>query len=286
MEKDLFVLDYTGKDVFVVGDIHGDFAPFLSKVIATGPEDALYVLAGDVGFGFEKKGYYDSMYKRFSKKLNAKRIDVVAVRGNHDDPAWFDGKRFNKPRFKCVPDYSYLRLFKEPDGVWEGMLLVGGGISVDRTERIAKNSHWATLNKRYQSSQEPRKCYWEDEPPLFDENALNRLNDAFMPVHHVVTHTAPSFCPLLTKAGVRDWLLLDESLEKDLEHERAVMDWLYSKLSLLKNPLRTWTYGHFHQHRMTVKDNVTFVMLDCIQHALDTRCVYRNDQDDSQGIGI
>ena len=33
---------------------------------------------------------------------------IVFVRGNHDNPAYFDGKQFKHRRFVAVPDYAII----------------------------------------------------------------------------------------------------------------------------------------------------------------------------------
>ena len=78
----------------------------------------------------------------------------------------------------------------------------------------------------------------------------------------VVTHTAPSFCPLRDKHGVRSWLLQDPELSDDLDKERDIMDQIYYELIKYKHPLEHWYYGHFHESATTHIDNVIFKMLD------------------------
>ena len=54
---------------------------------------------------------------------------IVFVRGNHDNPAYFDGAMFNAKRFITVPDYSILQACNHT------ILCVGGAISIDRIYR-------------------------------------------------------------------------------------------------------------------------------------------------------
>ncbi len=59
---------------------------------------------------------------------------IVFVRGNHDNPAYFDGAMLNFKRFVAVPDYSILQACNHT------ILCVGGAISgaisIDRIYRI------------------------------------------------------------------------------------------------------------------------------------------------------
>ena len=86
----------------------------------------------------------------------------------------------------------------------------------------------------------------------------------------IVTHTAPSFCPLQDKHGVRSWLLQDPELFDDLDKERSIMDQIYSELIKYNHPLERWYYGHFHESATTHIDNAIFKMLD-----IEEMCVVR-----------
>ena len=72
--------------------------------------DTLLIVAGDCGFGFEKKEYYEQIVRRNAKRMNQANNWIVFVRGNHDNPAYFDGAMLNFKRFVAVPDYSILQV--------------------------------------------------------------------------------------------------------------------------------------------------------------------------------
>ena len=55
---------------------------------------------------------------------------IVFVRGNHDNPAYFDGVQFNHKRFLAVPDYTILSACNHT------ILCVGGAVSIDRCLRM------------------------------------------------------------------------------------------------------------------------------------------------------
>lgn len=90
----------------------------------------MLIVAGDCGFGFEKKEYYEQMVRRNVKRMNQANNWIVFVRGNHDNPAYFDGSMFNFKRFIAVPDYAILQACNHT------ILCVGGAISIDRIYRI------------------------------------------------------------------------------------------------------------------------------------------------------
>ena len=93
-------------------------------------ENTLLIVAGDCGFGFHEIGYYKEVVRRHRKRLNDSNNWIVFLRGNHDNPAYFDGKTINHKRFIAVPDYSII----QTDGLT--ILCVGGAISIDRQYRI------------------------------------------------------------------------------------------------------------------------------------------------------
>ena len=52
------------KDIVVSGDIHGDFNLLVNKIcVQYQMQNTLVIVAGDCGFGFDKRGYYDNMVK-------------------------------------------------------------------------------------------------------------------------------------------------------------------------------------------------------------------------------
>ena len=80
------------KTIIVSGDIHGNFNQLVFKLcIQYQLTDTLLIVAGDCGFGFEKKEYYEQIVRRNAKRMNQDNNWIVFVRGNHDNPAYFDG---------------------------------------------------------------------------------------------------------------------------------------------------------------------------------------------------
>ena len=106
-----FLLSFPeAKTIIVSGDIHGDFNQLVFKLcIQYQLTDTLLIVAGDCGFGFEKKEYYEQMVRRNTKRMNQANNWIVFVRGNHDNPAYFDGVMFNFKRFIAVPNYTILQ---------------------------------------------------------------------------------------------------------------------------------------------------------------------------------
>lgn len=59
----------TYKKFLVCGDIHGEFKTLLYELKRKQIEDAVVLVAGDCGIGFEKPAYYEQLYKKLELTL-------------------------------------------------------------------------------------------------------------------------------------------------------------------------------------------------------------------------
>ncbi len=235
---------------FVCGDIHGEFKTLLFELKRKEITNAVVIVAGDCGIGFEKPAYYDQLYNKLAVILDKIDCTLLLLRGNHDDPEYFAKKLIGFPRMKTIPDYSVVRFGGR------NILCVGGAMSIDRKHRL--DAMWlATIKGR-----PIPKCYWEDEAAVYDEKAFEELKASGIAVDTIITHTAPSFCEPHTKSGVACWLVGDEKLAADLQNERGIMDRIHERLMQDAHPLREWYYAHFHNSYTEYISDVKYSMLD------------------------
>lgn len=249
------VLTYKdAKSLVICGDIHGDFVPLVYKMcVRYGMHDTLVIVAGDCGFGFEKLGAYDNTFRRIEKRLAQNNCWIAMVRGNHDDPSYFelqkDGKtQIHYARWQTVPDYTVIQ------ACGRTVLCIGGAISVDRQIRMREMERYP--GKQY---------YWPDEPPKYDAEMLEAIREVGLKVDIVVTHTAPSMCEFRSKQGLATWAQSDAALLDDCDVERAAMDKILFHLKRDGHPLERWYYGHFHNTWHSEIDGVWYKMLDIME---------------------
>lgn len=263
LEKEIYkdITHFTDNDVqsiIVCGDIHGQFSILVNKICCQyGVTDALVIVAGDCGFGFERPGFYEDLYRRkLRKHLEKNNVSLLMVRGNHDNPYYFKEPFMSDyadfPRMKTVPDYGVI------EACGKTILCVGGGVSVDRTGR----GGFPNSGKNWHGEVELKPAFWwPGEFPVYNEELLSQVNERFV-VDTIVTHTAPSFCEKSSKDGIKSWLENDENLRGDLEHERLVMDLLDKKVKEYRWPVTKWIYGHFHWSWQAKIDGITYMMLN------------------------
>lgn len=225
--------DINKKQIILVGDIHGEFATMRYKLETAGVQDAYIIQVGDFGMGFHRPGFYEAALSRLNVWLLKSNNHMYVIRGNHDDPDYFNttNNPFNLSNITLLADYTELTLLDKK------MLFVGGAISVDRCFRV------------------PGKSYWIGEPFVLKEDFPFDKYDC------VVTHARPTQSGLFsTMHKIRDWLDKDASLESDLNIEAELISRLYE---LTKPPV--WIFGHYHQGCTNITPTTKFRCLDILE---------------------
>lgn len=262
-----YILKIPSEHLYCFGDIHGEFGAILATIKRYEIKDSVMVFCGDIGIGFEKKGYYDRWFDKLTKVLSRNNVYVVFIRGNHDDPEYFNGKTFNRKYIKVVKDYTILEIERSEQEYYR-ILCVGGGISIDRLYRLEKTEEYVRKYMLWHMCDETEarskagKLYWFKESPYIDEDAFKFILDNNVNINMVCTHTCPSYAQPITKGGVENWMKYDIKLEEDLNKERGVMDEVMERLHIIGTIPSHWTYGHYHYHNSEVIDGTVYTMLD------------------------
>lgn len=178
----------TIENVCMVGDIHGNLEKLTYHIRQFHITNTAFILCGDVGFGFESlKHYTDNFIPNLEKTLNKTNCIMYCIRGNHDDSIYYSQQLINTYYVKTIPDYTVIQ-FKD-----KNILCIGGGYSVDRFYRKSQNSLFIVDYMKWHNcdysiaEQRAKKCYWEDEPPIYQPKLDMRIDI-------ICTHSAPSFC--------------------------------------------------------------------------------------------
>ena len=108
------------------------------------------------------------------------------VRGNHDDPAYFNGEKISHERFRTIPDYSVIHVCDH------NIFCVGGAISIDRYNRQRDDN-------RDRISQVA--SYWPDEVPMLD------IMEIIMEIKLLLEYS--------DRSQLREWLQENHSKEKE-----------------------------------------------------------------------
>jgi Icc-related predicted phosphoesterase len=148
--------------ILVCGDIHGEWDSLFYKIKVHNIKDCTLIIVGDIGIGF--KGNRDKELRALehhNMRFKKHNINMLCIRGNHDDPSYFDGS-ISYSHLELLPDYT-TRLLDE-----ELFLFVGGAISIDKHLRKEGIS------------------WWKDEGFVLDENKAHRADV-------VITHSAPTW---------------------------------------------------------------------------------------------
>ena len=199
------------------------------------------MIVGDFGAGFGRPKSMDVAYARICLELKENDIRLYTIRGNHDDPAFFDGSH-DYERLRFLPDHRTIELCGKK------IYPIGGAVStdIDLVDPLTRKSRRMQNDAliRFGSS---KRIWWPDEAPSMELNNLPISADI------VVSHEAPlSFAPApLREAYVRDctWQKVVES--------RRYLDFVLNAVKPLQ-----WFYGHYHGHYEGVFQGTLYHGLD------------------------
>jgi Icc-related predicted phosphoesterase len=205
--------------IYLVGDLHGDLWSLENFVEDKAEPNSLFVQVGDLGIGFPATPS-TCFLKNLNDKLAKKNSRMYAIRGNHDDPEYFNGLVKLSNVF-LLKDYT----IKEINGLkW---FFVGGATSIDR----------------HHPSRIEGLTYWKDEILEYDPT-LTQEADV------LILHTSPTnFAPVDSESGLRSTikrfcppvLPLINKMYDDLTLERELAQNIYNNVKP-----KFLYYGHFH----------------------------------------
>lgn len=271
------IINIKTSNIYFTGDLHGNFDCINYNIKTKKIKDSLIIFCGDIGFGFESMTYYVTILKSINELCLKNNNYIVFLRGNHDDPKYFDGNVFDFERVVAVSDYTILHVERS---IPCNIMCIGGAISIDRLYRQKEYKMNIEYLSKYISLEDAikktPKLYWDNEINKYDEVALNEVIESGMNVDIVCAHTCPSFCKPTTKSGITYWLALDSNLDADLTAEREVMDNVFNFLKKNGNNLKCWAYGHYHDDNIEKIENIDFIMINMVRNGNMTLVPYNS----------
>lgn len=213
------------KPIYIVGDIHGKWDQLFLKIKASEIRNFTLIGVGDLGIGFKLDKQQSRQFDYINSFFGGKGIDFIGIRGNHDDPSYFDG-RVSMSNFKLLPDYTSLTLNDKE------FLFVGGAVSIDR--KIRKEG----------------VSYWTDEKFVLDHSKIKRCDV-------LVTHSVPTWSGPFDKSGISGWCDRDSTLWDECVQERKDHDILLKLCGASRHYA-----GHFHTSSSVDFDGCVSTILD------------------------
>lgn len=200
------------------GDIHGELKKLVWLLVEKHKlSNGSLIVAGDFGAGFGRPRSMEVLYNSVRKKLKKADITIYVVRGNHDNPSYFDGEH-NYPYLKFLEDHKVVEI--------EGKTVypVGGAVSIDQKDRI----EWNNKSKSFGSR---KRWWWENEEPI------KKLKDLPTGVDYIVSHEAPlSFEPVIVRKTE------DLSIWTKILDTRRYLDQILFNVRCSR-----WFHGHYHK---------------------------------------
>ena len=214
------------RNLVLVGDIHGEFRTLVWNATERYKlEDADIVVLGDFGVGFD--GTIPGTYAHLEKKLKKHNLHLWALRGNHDDPEWFDGTH----DFEFL---TFLQDHREVEIAGNSCYVIGGAASTDIEWRLKRNNE---AGHKY-------PVWWEGE--YIAEKPAKDLPGR---VDIILSHDAPlAFEPVTTRfSETPEW-----------QYEKIVKGREYLSQVLQETTTDYWYYGHYHKHYSGSWGNVLY----------------------------
>lgn len=218
----------TNKQILVIGDIHAEWPNLFGKVQRLDVRDSLLISAGDIGIGFIPPNEQERQFEHLNNFFAARNVEFWGIRGNHDDPQYFDGS-VNLSNFRLLKDYHTETLNDKK------FLFVGGAISIDRkVRRFGIN-------------------YWPDEKFILKPDLVEKCDV-------LITHTAPTWSDPFYKTNISDWVEKDLGLWSECYEERRGV----GELIKLAKPSKHYC-GHFHLSSWNDVDECESRILDILE---------------------
>jgi len=198
------------------------------------------IVCGNCGIGNKSDKYYQETFEKLEKILADNNCFVFFVRGNNDNPSFFNECKIDFEHVKTVPDYSVILLKSY------NCLCIGGSVSLDKEWKLSQEKEFG------------KKLFWEGEEPLFDEKELDEIIAKYQ-IGCIVSSTCPSFAfPGTNAFNKSKWIKENKDIKTSLSNERKILDKVYDKIIDSDKKPYVWAYGRFKQNNQGRINDIVF----------------------------
>ena len=209
--------------VYLIGDLHTNYKQFKEQFEADESlRDCIFIFLGDMDFRNEETAF--NQFKKLDKQLTERKITSYVIRGNHDNPEFWDAtetestfwSRFSS--FKPIGSHTRITINGNKG------ITISGAVSLNRSELTEGVNYWSEYDK-------------VDLPPDFID-----YGEGLKDIDFVIGHTGPVYSDIFKeqKTGCEKYLK-DGFLVNDLENEQKVLRDILKRY----HPKR-WYCGHYH----------------------------------------
>jgi predicted phosphodiesterase len=240
----MITLDETNRKIdhiLFIGDTHGENKNIPHHVerqtcIAQQEKKAL-IHVGDFGVGFRSYETEMDLLDTLNTKLIEHNTIMYVVRGNHDNPEWFNGE-FVFSNIVFLKDHTVLEFQRMGKDKRTKIYCNGGSISIDRSNRTDGVS------------------YWKGEG--FKELTPEQLLEIPTDLDCIVTHNRPlGLHPTVYNSSVLRWCMRDDQLDHDLKEEQLSLKKMFDSIRERNNSRNNIVhyFGHYHwSHKERIGD--------------------------------
>lgn len=215
--------------IIAIGDIHGKINDLSSRMDTLEIDHPVnFVHLGDFGLGFDSPIREYKKLKDLDYILSKTGSNMFIIRGNHDNPAFWDKSRYYEmDNIQLVKDDTIIEI------AGKVCYFAGGAISIDRVNRNLGVNYWKG------------EGYVRNDPNVIP----TRIDHVF--THDVYHACSPfrMFSPITSKWFEKDPLLLD-----DLQKSQDELKNLYEMLMGINQDF-SWYHGHYHESHTTIIEN-------------------------------
>ena len=223
------------RKIYFWGDNHWNFNYIRFQLNKKFIQDAILIQVGDFGLGFHHINKELVVLEDLNNLLAENNVTLYVIRGNHDNPEYYQKQLIDMTNIKLLPDYTTICAGEHK------ILGIGGAVSIDSIIRT------------------PGKTWWRNENVVYND-IIHELRDITIVATHTTINEAPP--ELDMKVPILEYYgLMQPWLEGDLRRERELLTQIYNELNENNNK-RYWFYGHFHKTFTTVINDTTFYALN------------------------